>query len=326
MAPPPVLVRRVRAFWHWQWRQLMAGLAPADAEGNYRRPAGAFITLPPLPDDAGTGEHHALIVGRSCPWAHRAWLVWTLRQLEPSVRLVMVEPDPEAGRWRFPDPFLGCDSLADLYRRSGGNRQARPTVPLVARLDSGRILLNESARVIELLNGWPAPADAPDLEPVAAREAIQGWRERFQDTVNDGVYRCGFARSQGAYDRAQGELFEALEVANRALEEGERSGRDWLCTEEGPSLADVVLFPTLIRWEMVYAPLFGCSQRPLWQLPALWRWRSRFLALPGVAATCRPAEWRRDYFGSLFPLHPSGLIPAGPDLATLVHSTPPALP
>jgi putative glutathione S-transferase len=88
----------------------------------------------------------------------------------------------------------------------------------------------------------------------------------------------------------------------------------------------VVLFPTLIRWEMVYAPLFGCSQRPLWQLDALWRWRSHFFALPGVAGTCCATAWRRDYFGALFPLHPSGLIPAGPDLATLVSSTPPTLP
>ena len=87
-----------------------------------------------------------------------------------------------------------------------------------------------------------------------------------------------------------------------------------------------MLFPTLIRWEMVYAPLFACSQRPLWHLDALWRWRSRFFALPGVAATCSADDWRRDYFGALFPLHPSGLIPAGPDLATLVNSTPPSHP
>jgi putative glutathione S-transferase len=80
----------------------------------------------------------------------------------------------------------------------------------------------------------------------------------------------------------------------------------------------VVLFPTLIRLELVYAPLFGCSRRPLWQLPALAAWRSRFFALPGVAGTCCPEAWRRDYFGSLFPLHPSGIIPAGADLASLV--------
>jgi putative glutathione S-transferase len=326
MTPPPALVRSVRAFWHWQWRLLMGGLAPADAEGNYRRPEGAFTALPAVPDDAEVAEGHVLIVGRSCPWAHRAWLVWTLRRLEPSVRLCIVEPDPEGGRWRFAEPFLGCGSLADLYRRAGGNRQARATVPLLVHQKSGRILLNESARVIELLNRWPAPPDAPDLEPASALETILQWRERFQGAVNDGVYRCGFARRQGAYDSARAELFAALEAADQTLAEGERQGRPWLCTTTDPTLADVVLFPTLIRWEMVYSPLFGCSQRPLWQLPALWRWRSRFFALPGVAATCFAADWRRDYFGTLFPLHPSGLVPAGPDLATLVNSTPPTLP
>jgi putative glutathione S-transferase len=88
------------------------------------------------------------------------------------------------------------------------------------------------------------------------------------------------------------------------------------------SLADVVLFPTLIRLELVYAPLFGCSRLPLWQLPHLWQWRGRFHALAGVADTCWPEAWRRDYFGALFPLHPSGIVPAGPPLATLVQSTP----
>ncbi|MFN6340183.1 MAG: glutathione S-transferase C-terminal domain-containing protein [Cyanobacteriota bacterium] len=326
MTPPPSLVRGVRAFWHWQWLQLMGGLAPADARGHYRRPEGAFTALPPVPGDAAEPERHGLIVGRSCPWAHRAWLVWTLRGLAPSVRLVMAEPDPEAGRWRFPEPFLGCATLAELYRRSGGNRQARATVPLLAHLGRGEIVVNESARVIELLNRWPGASGTPDLEPAEAREAIEAWRARFQDAVNDGVYRCGFARSQQAYDADQEALFAALEEADQALGRQEERGHRWLCTAEIPTLADVVLFPTLIRWEMVYAPLFGCGQRPLWQLPALWRWRSRFFALPGVAATCSGAQWRQDYFGALFPLHPSGLIPAGPDLATLVNSAPPTLP
>ena len=326
MSPPPALVRSVRAFWHWQWLQLMGGLAPADAAGHYRRPAGAYTALPPLPQDAPEAGAHGLIVGRSCPWAHRAWLVWTLRGLGDTLTLQMVEPDPEAGRWRFPQPFLGCSTLADLYRRSGGNHQARATVPLIVQRSSGRILVNESARVIELLNRWPAAASAPDLEPAPSAEAITHWRVRFQEAVNDGVYRCGFARSQQAYDADQTALFAALEEADQALLAQEGKGEQWLCSAVVPTLADVVLFPTLIRWEMVYAPLFGCSQRPLWQLPALWRWRSRFFALPGVAATCFADHWRQDYFGALFPLHPSGLIPAGPDLATLVNSTPPTSP
>ena len=81
------------------------------------------------------------------------------------------------------------------------------------------------------------------------------------------------------------------------------------------------LFPTLIRWELVYAPLFGCSRHPLWHYPHLWAWRKRFYALPGVADTCDGNAWRHDYFGALFPLNPGGIVPAGPDLSTLVNST-----
>ena len=80
------------------------------------------------------------------------------------------------------------------------------------------------------------------------------------------------------------------------------------------------MFPTLIRWETVYAPLFGCSRQPLWQLPNIWRWRQQLLALPGVLATCDAKAWRHDYFGALFPLNPGGIVPAGPELSTLVNS------
>jgi putative glutathione S-transferase len=126
-----------------------------------------------------------------------------------------------------------------------------------------------------------------------------------------------------AYDAAQAELVATLQDLEQALAHQRALGSPWLCGGDAPSLADVGLFPTLIRWEMVYAPLFGCGGQPLWFLPELWRWRARFYQLPGVAATCRPQDWRRDYFGALFPLNPSGIIPAGPDLATLVLSSPP---
>jgi putative glutathione S-transferase len=321
MAIPPAVVAAVRAAWHCQWRQLMGGLGPADAAGHYIRPPSAFAERPPLPITAGEAGAHVLIVGRSCPWAHRAWLVWALRRLGPSLELVVVEPDPRAGRWRFSAPFEGAGALVELYRRSGGDRRARATVPALYDRQAGRILVNESARLIELLNTWPAPPGAPDLEPQEHRTAIGGWRERLQGSVNDGVYRCGFARNQLAYDRAETELFATLEAAEEAL----GRGGPWLCGES-LSLADVVLFPTLIRLELVYAPLFGCSRRPLWTYPALMAWRARLFALPAVADTCFPESWRRDYFGALFPLHPSGIVPAGADLATLVAGPAPVRP
>jgi len=338
MAPPAALVRTARQLWHAQWLALMGGLGPADAAGRYRRPASAFAALPPLPADAAAPDGHVLIVGRSCPWAHRAWLAHSLRQLHATISVMVVDPDPAAGRWRFASPFEGCDTLAELYRASGADSTLPATVPALYSRRQRRIVVNESARLIELLDGWPGPG--PSLWPEAERPAIETWRERFQHAVNDGVYRCGFARIQAAYDEAEAELFAALEAVERHLQEregamgvsssaaGEPPRSDagsspvvasgaWLCGS-APSLADVVLFPTLIRLELVYAPLFGCSRLPLRQLPALHRWRARFHDLPGVATTCYPEAWRRDYFGALFPLHPSGIIPAGPALADLV--------
>ena len=153
-----------------------------------------------------------------------------------------------------------------------------------------------------------APAD---LEP-----GIQRWMQLLQPAVNDGVYRCGFARTQKAYDEASAALFSALDTVEASLQ----NQGPWLCGEQ-PTIADVCLFPTLIRWELVYAPLFGCSARPLWMFPALWRWRQRFYALPGVADTCDGEAWRADYFGALFPLNPGGIVPAGPDLSKLVNSS-----
>ncbi|OUW39828.1 MAG: glutathione-dependent reductase, partial [Synechococcus sp. TMED185] len=225
------------------------------------------------------------------------------------VNLVLVEPDPQAGRWVFPAPLLGCRSLQELYRLAGANPQQRATVPLL--LDPGSesrspvILSNESAELVQLLNRWPG--SAMDLEPEPLLEAIEQWSQQLQHSLNDGVYRCGFARSQTAYDRAEAALFAALE----ALEESLSGQGPWLCGAQ-LTLADVRLFPTLIRWEQVYAPLFGCSRQPLWCFPALWQWRARFLALPGVLETCDPLAWRTDYFGALFPLRPSALVPAGP--------------
>ncbi|MGB5133779.1 MAG: glutathione S-transferase C-terminal domain-containing protein [Prochlorococcaceae cyanobacterium] len=322
MLPPPWLVRSARHLWHWQWLQLMNGLGPADAQGHYRRPRAAFADALALPDGADAADAHVLIVGRSCPWAHRAWLVWGLRQLQATITLVVVEPDPEAGRWRFSEPFEGCSTLAELYGRCGAPPGSRATVPVLYARRRQQVVVGESARLIELLNRWPAGQDL-DLDPPEQRAATDAWRERLQTSVNDGVYRCGFARSQTAYDSAEADLFETLEAAEQALAASGTSGTEpgWLSGSR-PSLADVQLFPTLIRLELVYAPLFGVSRRPLWQFPALWQWRSRFHQLPGVADSCWPEAWRRDYFGALFPLHPSGIVPEGPALATLVGTCP----
>ncbi len=318
MAIPPALVKTARCGWSWQWQQLMGGLGPADSDGNYRRPAGDHpsAALPTQPVEGRLAEHRCiLILGRSCPWAHRTWLVHTVRQLGGSLNLLMAKADHQGGRWQLDPPWRNCNTLLELYRHCGASPSYRATVPVLVDPLERRILGNESAQLVELLNRWPAAADAPDLEPEDLRSAISDWQKLLQTDVNDGVYRCGFARTQAAYDRAEAALYNALEQVEHSL----GSHGPWLCGDR-LTLADLRLFPTLIRWETVYAPLFGCSRQPLWQLPNIWRWRQQLLALPGVLATCDAKAWRHDYFGALFPLNPGGIVPAGPELSTLVNS------
>lgn len=318
MAIPPALVKTARWGWSWQWQRLMGGLGPADSSGNYKRPAGDHpaATLPTQSlDGRSPDERPLLILGRSCPWAHRTWLVHTLRGLGGSLNILMAQADHQAGRWQLDPPWQSCHSLLELYRHCGAPPSHRATVPVLMDPLEPRILGNESAQLVELLNRWPAAAEAPDLAPEDLGEAIATWQTLLQHSVNDGVYRCGFARNQTAYDRAEQALFTALAQVESSL----ASHGPWLCGNR-LTLADLRLFPTLIRWEAVYAPLFGCSRQPLWQFPNIWTWRQRLFALPGVQATCDAQAWREDYFGALFPLNPGGIVPAGPDLRTLVGS------
>ena len=328
MTVPPLLVRTARFGWQWQWQLLMNGLAPADDKGRFRRAEQGYRSVLGEAPFSAEPDRYVLIVGESCPWAHRCWLLLALRDLLPVVALRRVRPDPHGGRWVFGEPFEGCSSLADLYGlcqvRAAAGSNPRATVPVLWDRHTRRIVNNESSELIVQLNrafdAGPA-ATVGDLEPAPLRPRIEQWSQLLQQRVNNGVYQCGFARTQAAYDEASTALFSALDALEQALADG----RPWLCGEQ-LSLADVRLFPSLARWEAAYASLFRCLARPLWSFPSLWNWRSRFFGLNGVAATCPSEAWRRDYFASLFPLNPSGLVPSAPTLATLVEWTPPQQP
>jgi putative glutathione S-transferase len=325
MSIPPLVVRSVRQGWQWQWRRLMTGLGPADDKGNYQRPDSTPMQTSVLEAEdlreRDPDRRPRLLIGRSCPWAHRTWLMVKLRGLDNSLDVLTVKADHEEGRWRLDPSWLGCSSLLELYRRCGAEPSLRATVPVLVdpgrtEQDEPRLLGNDSTPLSAALNRWPAAPDAPDLSPPHLEGEIERWQTLLQPAVNDGVYRCGFARNQAAYAQASGAMFAALEQVEQAL----ATERPWLCGST-LTLADVRLFPTLIRLEAVYAPLFRCSAKPLWMFPRLWDWRKRFLALPGVEATCDASTWRTDYFGALFPLNPGGIIPEGPNLSTLVEST-----
>ena len=164
MAVPPLVVATAREGWRWQWRQLMQGLGPADAEGRYVRPPSDRLEVT-VPDAAALNRRSArqrprLVIGRSCPWAHRTWLMHRLRHLEDSLELLMATADHRAGRWTLEPTWMDCSTLVELYRHCDTPPNHRATVPALVdpgdRSDSAAQLLgNDSAALSEALNRWP---------------------------------------------------------------------------------------------------------------------------------------------------------------------------
>jgi len=302
----------------------MDGLAPANENGEYQRPESKHknAKLPKrISIENGKEENlPRLIIGRSCPWAHRTWLVYELRSLNEKLVLIKANVDTSAGLWKLNPKWLECESLLELYKKCQSKPNLRATVPVIidptgTNNSNPEILGNESSQLIDLLNIWPTDKHSVNLSPLELKDEIFYWKHFLQESVNNGVYKCGFARNQRSYEKASNTLFESLKKIDIHLS---KKG-PWLCGEK-LTIADVCLFPTLIRWEMIYSPLFNCGKIPLWFFENIWEWRKRFYNLPRVSSTCDSLEWRKDYFGALFPLRPNGIIPSGPSLSKLVNA------
>jgi putative glutathione S-transferase len=198
-----------------------------------------------------------------------------------------------------------------LYRKAQPGYGGRSTVPVLWDTETGSIVNNESAEIIAILdaqfNPWAAHAEL-DLYPNPLKPAIDAWNERIYATVNNGVYRCGFAQSQAAYDRACADLFATLDDVDQQLK-----AHPYLCGDT-ITLADVRLFTTLFRFDVVYYSLFKCNRRRIQDYPCLGPYLRRIYQLSGVADTCDIDAVKRDYYGNLFPLNPGGIVPAGPDM------------
>ncbi|MBW4699291.1 MAG: glutathione S-transferase C-terminal domain-containing protein [Aphanocapsa lilacina HA4352-LM1] len=313
--PPGLLIRLGRFVWTTIWRAMMARLAPSDRTGAYVRPASQFRAVigadSPYPPEAG---RYRLYVGLGCPWAHRTLVVRALKGLEEAIGVSVVQPSPEAGGWVLERPEEGCRSLAQLYALARTGYTGRATVPVLWDTRTRTIVNNESAEIIVMLNGeFNDFARRPDLDlyPAELRATIDHWNEKTYHAINNGVYRCGFAQTQGAYDRAVEELFTALDALDVAL-----GTRRYLCGGR-VTLADVRLFTTLFRFDIAYYGLFKCNRRRLRDYRHLGAYLRDLYQLAGVAGTCDAESVKRDYYGNLFPLNPGGIVPAGPDLANL---------
>tara|TARA_B100000700_G_scaffold327815_1_gene443623 strand:+ start:983 stop:1882 length:900 start_codon:yes stop_codon:yes gene_type:complete len=297
----------------------MNSLAPCDQEGNYMRPKNEFLNHPvPSTQEISRSQIHFLIIGRSCPWAHRTWLVHNLQNLETNIKLTIAKVNSKGGFWELTPNILECNSLLKLYKKCGLKPSLRATVPTLidphySLNGKPKIISNESSEIIQLLNKWPNKGNYYDFNSEKLKEEVIKWHKLIHNSINNGVYKCGFARNQDAYNRASDELFSALSLIEKSL----ALKGPWLCGKK-ISFADIILFPTLIRWECVYEPLFSCSAEPIKSFPRLLKWRKNFFSLPKVADTCDSRTWRKDYFGALFPLKPSNIVPKGPNLSKIL--------
>lgn len=271
-----------------------------------------------------SGRYH-LYVQYACPWAHRTLLARSLLGLESAVSVDVVDwrmqPD---GSWMFNPAEPGCThdsiggaaSLQDVYRRAAPDFAGIGTVPVLWDRTRATIVNNESRDILRMFDAVLAPAVAEDaafasLLPEGLEADVDAMIDANYEPVNNGVYKCGFARTQDAYDAAVEPLFDRLDELERHME-----GRDWLVGAGRGTLseADICLWTTLLRFDPVYHTHFKCNKRLIQQMPNLWAFVQRLYALPGVAATVDMHHIRWHYHWSHTGINPHRIVPVGPEL------------
>jgi putative glutathione S-transferase len=283
---------------------------------NWVTPDGA-----PGPSGAGgfaaePGRYH-LYVSLACPWAHRALILRALKGLEDLISLSVVHWRMLEHGWTFapgpgviPDPIHQAEYLYQVYQAADPQYTGRVTTPVLWDRVRGTIVSNESAEIIRMLNSAfdGVGARPGDYYPRALRGEIDALNARVYETVNNGVYRAGFATRQAAYEEAVRPLFETLDGLEARL-----AARRYLC---GARLteADLRLLPTLLRFDLVYYGHFKCNLRRLVDYPNLWAYTRDVAQTPGVLATFDADHAKRHYYESHRTLNPSGIVPLGPQL------------
>jgi putative glutathione S-transferase len=260
---------------------------------------------------AEPGRYH-LYVAAACPWCHRTMIVRGLMGLESAVGISYLDPIRDARGWaftggRFVDEIEGMRFLAEAYVATDPASTAHVTAPVLWDRETKRIVNNESSEIIRMFEtGAFGGTGGPELYPAALAGELDAINERVYETLNDGVYRCGFARTQAAYEAAVRPLFETLDWLDELL-----GSRRYLLGDERTE-ADWRLFPTLVRFDAVYYSHFKCNLRRLVDYPNLWGYTRELYQLPGIAATVELEEIKRHYYVTHRSINPSGIVPLGP--------------
>jgi len=263
-------------------------------------------------------RRYRLIVARACPWANRAIIVRRLLGLEPVLSIGFCGPVHDARSWTFDldpggvDPVLKIPRLQDAYFARVPNYPKGITVPAIVDVPTGQVVTNDFAQMtLDLSTEWGQyhREGAPELYPERLRAEIDEVARRIYTEINNGVYRCGFAGSQDAYDRAYDRLFTALDWVSERL-----SSQRYLVGDTITE-ADVRLFTTLARFDPVYHGHFKCNRQKLTEMPVLWAYARDLFQTPGFGDTIDFQQTKEHYYKVHTGLNPSKIVPAGPDLS-----------
>lgn len=298
-----------------------------DADGGYVNPSGDFdrdtnyITTRITADgrDGYPVEpgRYRLVVSRACPWANRAIIVRRLLGLEPVLSMGVAGPTHDERSWTFDldpegrDPVLGIERLQEAYLARFPDYDRGITVPAIVDIPTGQVVTNDYSQVtLDLSTEWRAHhrPGAPDLYPEDRRDEIDEVAQGVYTDVNDGVYRCGFAGTQEAYERSYRRLFARLDWLSERLE------RQRYLVGDTVTEADVRLFTTLARFDAVYHGHFKCNRQKLSEMPVLWAYARDLFQTPGFGDTIDFDHIKRHYYVVHTDINPTRIVPAGPDL------------
>lgn len=306
--------------WHDQWYDTAA------SDGRFVREDARFrnwVSADGTPGATGEGGFAAeagryhLYVSLACPWAHRTLIMRALKGLEELVGVSVVSPLMAEHGWTYRqaegssgDRLAGREYHHQVYTSAAPDYSGRVTVPVLWDKQRGTIVNNESSEIIRMFNTAfdGLTGNSADYYPEALRGAIDDWNARIYPTINNGVYRAGFATTQTAYEEAYGELFTELDHIDAHL-----ANKRYLLGEQLTE-ADIRLFTTLIRFDAVYHGHFKCNRQRLEDFEHLPRYVRDIYQLPGVADTVDFDHIKTHYYASHRNINPTGIVPTGPDI------------
>jgi putative glutathione S-transferase len=307
--------------WHDTWYDTgKTGGAFVRSESTFRN----WITPDGAPGPSGeggfpaeSGRYH-LYVSLACPWAHRTLIFRKLKGLEDHIGVSVVHPDMLSDGWTFDasypgatgDRLYGLPFARDIYLKAKPDISGRVTVPILWDRERETIVSNESSEIIRMFNSAfdGITGNTDDYWPEELRAAIEPVNARIYDTVNNGVYKSGFATTQEAYEAAVHPLFETLDWIE------DRLGANRYLMGDRITEADWRLFTTLIRFDTVYHGHFKCNRRRIVDYPNLWGYTRELYQWPGVAETVNLDHIARHYHYSHESINPHRIVPIGPIL------------